>query len=298
MQYFDPNRPIRLNNRACVYCETAFGPGRERTKEHVIGRKFVPTGAFDGQWNLIVWACQPCNNIKSTIEEHVAAITMQPDLLGKPAIDDPRLSDEAFRKGKGSISPLTGKPVARSMESMAFSSAIMPGIKASFSFTGPPQLDEQRAWALARYHIAAFFYMITFNHDDRVGSGFPGNTFGTLCIAPRRDWGNVLLRQFQCTIADWPWRVQGIGADEFFKVMIRRAPNELKLWSWALEWNASHRVTGFFGDHALIQKMFDRMPKLPCHAVKGEDGSVLTFREEVPLSDEDDMLFSFDAQTE
>lgn len=47
-----PNKPIRLHNVVCPY----FGATLLResmTKEHVVGRRFVPKGTLANQWNLI-----------------------------------------------------------------------------------------------------------------------------------------------------------------------------------------------------------------------------------------------------
>lgn len=142
-----PNRPIRLKNVTCPFC----GVGLEETAstEHVIGRRFVPRGKFNNHWNLLVAACTKCNNAKSELEDDLSALTMQPDVAGRFAADDERLLDEARRKGAGSFSRRTRKPVAQSQERLSITGSVMPGVTVRFGFVGPPQLDEARAYKLA-----------------------------------------------------------------------------------------------------------------------------------------------------
>lgn len=106
--YQDFSKPLRLNNTACVYCSTPFTTDVAATKEHVIGRNFVPRGTLAGEWNLIVNACRDCNEKKARLEDDISAITMQPDIAGRHAVDDPRLRNEATRKGKASIAKFRG----------------------------------------------------------------------------------------------------------------------------------------------------------------------------------------------
>jgi hypothetical protein len=82
-----PNKAILLDNETCVYCGIELSPEID-TEEHVVGRKFVPKGKLDGEWNLIVHACRACNRKKAELEDDISAITMQPDTLGAHAIDD------------------------------------------------------------------------------------------------------------------------------------------------------------------------------------------------------------------
>ena len=48
-------KPILLDNITCVYCGNELTP-QTVTKEHVVGRRFVPKGSLNQQWNLIVCA--------------------------------------------------------------------------------------------------------------------------------------------------------------------------------------------------------------------------------------------------
>lgn len=77
-----PDRAIVLRNVACVYCGTSLTK-ETTTRDHVIGRRFVPKGKFAARWNLIINACEPCNNGKAELEDDISAITLQPDLWGR-----------------------------------------------------------------------------------------------------------------------------------------------------------------------------------------------------------------------
>lgn len=81
MNEMPPNRPIHLSNSVCVYCGEALGSGGG-TKEHVVGKRFVPKGTLDGNWNLIVLACTPCNAAKADfvrIGSTISALGTTPD---------------------------------------------------------------------------------------------------------------------------------------------------------------------------------------------------------------------------
>jgi hypothetical protein len=290
MHYFDSGKPIKLNNATCIYCGTAIGGEVARTKEHVIARKFVPRGVLDGCWNLIAWACPQCNGMKSLVEEHVAAVTMQPDVFGNYATDDSVLREEASRKGAGSKSRRTGKRVKASREQMEFGGRIHPSVTLKVNAIGPPQLDEEQAWQLARYHVGAFFYMITYDRQLRRGRFWTG-VFTPIAMAPKSDWGNARLVTFQKLTNDWEWRVSAVGAEEYFKIAIRRTHDGPPVWAWALEWNHRQRVVGFCGDQARIESLCGQIPRLHLHRVPGDDGEIIGFRLETPLDQDQDNLF-------
>ena len=64
----DPSKPVLLRNTVCAYCVVQL-TASNATKEHVVGRKFVPTGKLDKRWNLILRTCSPCNTRKSELED-------------------------------------------------------------------------------------------------------------------------------------------------------------------------------------------------------------------------------------
>ena len=113
----------------------------------------------------------------------------------------------------------------------------------------------------------------------------------------RPDWGNAQMIGFQDMVRDWPGRVHAVGADTFFKIVIRRAPQEEPpVWSWALEWNHSLRLVGFFGDDEAVQASIHRLPLLKKilleRGMDPEKGRYETWgRIEVTLADADDRLF-------
>lgn len=161
----------------------------------------------------------------------------------------------------------------------------------TFNAMGGPQLDEERTFQLARYHIRAFFYWITFNHSTRIGRFWMG-CFAPIAVIQKQDWGNPQMRGFQDLIATWDYRVHAIGADEFFKIVIRRSPDDRPLWAWALEWNCNHRLIGFFGDGNAAQAAFDQLPRLKCAVLHTGPTSFVTSRVEVALPEVEDRLFS------
>jgi len=293
------NKPTRLRNTTCIYCGRPFGTERRRTKEHVIARRFVPHVSFDGQWNLIVNACSKCNGAKSDLENDVSAISMQPDVFGQSQTDDSAYLEKAKSKGKGAVSRRTRKPVIDSQETIEVNGELMPGLSISFKCTGAPRIPQDRAFLLAHFQMTAFFYWITYQAESKRGCFWPGG-FAPIALVRRRDWGNDQIVGFHELISKWPYRLHTICADAYFKALIRRSPREgPPLWAWALEWNRSHRVIGFFGDSTAAQVAFDELPalkkKIIERGVHPEKGPFVTrYREEVPLAEGRDYLFGYD----
>ncbi|KAA0250607.1 MAG: hypothetical protein EDX89_22665 [Acidobacteria bacterium] len=111
----------------------------------------------------------------------------------------------------------------------------------------PPQVDHSRVFELARLHLRAFYYRITFDRTTRTGRGWPG-LFVPVMLAPKSNWGDRFLLEFSNATRGWPHRLLGVTANGFFKVSIRRhAEEHAACWAWALEWNAVFRIVGFFG---------------------------------------------------
>jgi len=225
------SKAILLKNITCVYCGVDL-TSDITTKEHVIGRKFVPKGTLNKQWNLIVRACSECNSLKSELENDISAITMHSDAWGKYADSDEILYKEAKRKGKNSYSKLTGKPVSESSEKINIKAPFNKKITFDFSFTSPPQIESVRIYELARMQIMAFFYFITFN-DKSMKGGFWAGDFYPVLEAQKSDWGNDVHTAFMEAVINWEPRWIGNGANGFFKSAIRRHPSEA-CWSWAI----------------------------------------------------------------
>ena len=281
-----PDRAIILRNDTCPYCGTGLTRAT-RTKEHVVGRRFVPRGSLHQHWNLIVWACEPCNRRKAGLEDDLSAISMQPDAWGGHARDDVRLHTEAARKAK-TTSRRSGKPVRDSQEQLSISHAF-GGAEFKFSFTSAPQADEDRIIELVRLQVMAFFYWITIQPGEVNGRFWQGSFF-PLQPVRRADWGNEQLRFFMEETKDWDWRVYAVTADGYFKLTIKKHIDEL-VWSFAVEWNESYRIVGFFGDTAGLIKLRDGLPEVAMQTIQAKGDDWVRHRREVPLSDDDDTIF-------
>lgn len=46
----------------------------------------------------------------------------------------------------------------------------MPGLKATFNFTAPPQIVQERAFDLVRLQLLGLYYMQTYLVDERRGT--------------------------------------------------------------------------------------------------------------------------------
>lgn len=282
-----PDRAVILHNETCPYCGIAL-TRETRTKEHVVGRRFVPRGTLHQHWNLIVWACEPCNRRKAELEDDLSAISMQPDPWGEHARDDVRLRKEAVRKAK-TKSRRSGKPVKDSQEQFSISQKF-GGAEFTFNFTSAPQADEHRIVELARMQVMAFFYWITIQEGEVNGRFWPGKFFPLQPVL-RSDWGNDELMFFVAETKDWDWRVHAVTADGYFKLAIKKHPDRLN-WSFAVEWNESYRIVGFFGDTDWLHEIRDRVPQQAMETIYARGDEVLRQRREVPLPSEDDMLFA------
>lgn len=279
--------PINLHNSTCVYCGVVLTTDNT-TKEHVIGRRFVPKGKLDGWWNLIVRACETCNRIKRDLEDDISAITMAPDAGGRLTTHDPIHQIEAVRKGHGSFSRRTGKLVADSTEQIKVEAPLGPG-RVRVDFTAPPQIAQERLFHLARWQIRAFFYLLTYDESKKTGKFWHEGCY-FVAHATRSDWGNALIRGFAGTVRAWEPRLVAIGADGFFRVAIRRHPTA-GCFSWALEWNQNYRIVGFFGDRKVADDLFNALPALETHTITEGEGHYFRIRKNVALKDEEDSLF-------
>lgn len=293
LKHLPTNQPYILENVTCVYCGCEF-QGDEGTKEHVVGRKFVPKGKLNGEWNLIVRACEKCNGYKSDLENDISAITMQPDASGRHVIEDMELVSEAQRKAKNSISRRTRKPVELSKESIELTARLGGGASMSFNFTAPPQMESERIFELARMQLVGFFYMLTFQEDQKRGFYWVGR-YAPLLEAIREDWGNPIHKWFMKYVLEWEPRFMFIGADGFFKATIRRSPRA-EVWSWGLEWNQNYRLVGFFGNESEIQEISKEMPPLDIKHVADLPNGYIRMRSNIPLNEEEDVLFKYDVQ--
>jgi hypothetical protein len=282
------NKVVRLHNVTCVYCVEALTK-QNTSREHVVGRGFVPKGKLNGYWNLILNACRACNNIKSDLEDDISAITMQPDIFGRYGHDDEAGVSDGRHKAKKSLSRRTKRPVKDSHEATTIEGSLGPGVSLSFKFTGPPQADRRRIFELARLQLVGFFYWITFRKHESRGYWWPGGFYPVL-EANLSDWGNPVHCAFANAVVDWEPRVLAFTADGFYKIALRRHPSA-DCWSWALEWNHAMRVIGFCGDKDAAQAVAAGFPKLKAETVSQGPNGTLAYRTETPLPESEDKLF-------
>jgi hypothetical protein len=279
---------LSLRNQNCIYCCRTLDKAT-RSREHVIGRQFVPKGTLD--MNLIAWACRACNNEKSDLEDDISLISMLPAVAETlPAMD--KRSAEIVRKAQRAVSRRTGKLVKDSRETFDIKGQIFPGVTATFTMVCNPQTDPDRVQRLAMFHVQAFHYFTTYKKDQRVGWNIPG-----VCAAAgdyrRPDWGNARLRHFMGMTKDWDPRFVFKGQEVFFKAIIRRRlPDEL--WSWAVEWNQSFRIIGFYGDENLVDQALDELPLLRGKSLIERPDRYVRMRTETALPEREDNLFAHD----
>ncbi len=283
--------PIVLDNNTCPYCGRPLNEVGA-TKEHVIGRRFVPLGTLDRRWNLILQACPDCNSRKADLEDDVSAISMQPSVVGGFARADVVLRGEANRKGAGSRSRITGKAVRDSSERIELRAALAPGASVTFGLIAPPQQVPERVFELARMQLSGFFYWITFDQVRRTG-GFWLGGFCPIGFSLRGDWGNPVQKAFMSSVLEWEPRIMAGTADGFFKIALRRHPNAV-CWSWALEWNENVRIIGFCGEEEPIEATIRALPTPEVSAIPVSDGH-LEVRVEAELSADEDSLFRWEA---
>lgn len=279
---------IRLKNVICPYCGCDLFAS-SLTKEHVVGRRFVPKGKLNGHWNLILNACSPCNNRKADLENDISAITLHPEHDSKHPDYDLATTNDAQRKAEKAISRRTNKPVKDSHESLKLDVAFAPGLNFKFSLLSPPQIDEDRAFELARLQLAAFFSFITYNTSEERGYYWPGD-YLPLLIVRRADYGNKIAVDFAEAVSSWEPRVLGHTAEGFFSICIRRHPSA-ECWSWAIEWNGSTRLLGFLGDKNAAQAIVKKLGPLQLNHQDLGNGDYVRFRTEVPLAPDADRLF-------
>lgn len=281
------NKSVRLNNVTCTYCGVDITQNND-SKEHVIGRKFVPKGSFDNQWNLIVQACKICNGKKSDLENDISAITLELCRKFNRDVQEVVIVDSK-RKSNNCFSRQTKRLIKDSLISGEVTIPFGKGVEMKFGYQAPAQLDEHRCFELARYHLMAFFYFITFNDQTKKG-GFWQEGYHPAFQAHYPDWGNIEQISFMNEVRDWEPRWKGVTANGFFKIIIKKHPSK-KCWSWALEWNKSYRLVGFFGCRKTAQKIVDNIPHLQWKELNDEQECKKYYRDEKMLATHDDILF-------
>lgn len=290
MEELDPPKPHILKNETCIYCGSILSQSNI-SREHVIGRRFLPKGKLENCWNLIANACNSCNNDKSILENDISAITMQPTLSGQYAVDDEVLIKESKRKANNCKSHLSGKLVKDSHESLSIKANPYKGLLMEFNLTSAPQIETERLYTLAMFHIKAFYYLLTYNDNINKGQRCVGS-FMPLIEGLKSDWGNVLFKDFMSETFKWSPRLVTITADGFFKASIREYHSS-ETWSWALEWNHKYRLVGFFGSPDPVKKICKNFRKLNKNIFKDQKGNLTSIRTEKNLDPNQDLLFSW-----
>ncbi|PWS37126.1 hypothetical protein DFH01_09660 [Falsiroseomonas bella] len=286
-----PKHVVRLKNTICPYCIRPLVRQVEPNVDHVIGRRFVPLGSIEGQWNLLVKSCRACNEKKSRHESVVSAVILQPDAFGQHPADMDLVRQEAARKGSARH-PKTKRAVRDSRTEQVLHGNLGPSASLSFQIVGPPQVPPDDADGLAHMQVQAIFFLLTLDEQTKNGSALPG-VFCTVAEARRADWGNVRLKAFAEYTANWLPRFRGIAANGFFKAVIRRHPELKPIWSWALEWNRSMRIVGFFGEETLVEEAAAALPFPEMSAWRPQpDGRRVRMRFEEELAEAEDTLFS------
>lgn len=284
-------QPTRLHNQRCAYCNAAFEREGEPEKEHVVGKNFVPKGMHEQQWNLHLNSCHKCNQTKSALENDLSAITMVGGLL-EPALKDTFRASEAKRKSKA-VSQRTGKKVADSFEELTMTGDF-GNAEIKINMILPPQLDESRAFLLVQYQMRGFFFQITYNQEKEMGYCWPG-AFMPLAVVPKSDWGNPLVLSFSEKTKDWEFRLgSGEIAQGYYGVLIKKHP-KAALWSWAVEWNKTTRLFGFFGDEEVGGEIIGTLTATSFGGwIEQPDGSRIRSRLEKPVdpADSDHFFYS------
>ena len=286
------NRAVVLDNVTCPYCGGMLKNDGNNTKEHVVGRRFIPKGTLDGCWNLIIRACKTCNSIKSDLEDDISAITLSGKMWFDSGDSEENAINEANRKSKNSISCRTGKPVIHSQEQVKLDVPLAQGMALTFNMVSPPQVDNERLYELARLQMMAFFYFITYNIESKKG-GFWLHGFHPLAVAHHGDWGNSLQKDFMSAVVEWEPRWIGITADGYYRSIIRRHPSA-ECWSWAVEFNKNYRVIGFFGLRQSAQEIVDGFVFPEMKPIENGGNSRIAYRADVKLTENDDLLFEWE----
>ena len=193
-------QPLKLKNNNCCYCGNILNDG-DISIDHVIGRKFVPTGSLENQWNLHCRACKICNNKKSDLEDDISTLSMIFACISQDANNEASLVESTARKLKGSLSRKTGRPHKDSYEHFSVS-ASSGGISIKSEISGPPRLDARRIGSLALLHYKAFYFLRTYDTATRLGF-LPAHPLSVLPPLPRSDWGAAHAISFIKTIEPW-----------------------------------------------------------------------------------------------
>ena len=105
------------------------------------------------------------------------------------------------------------------------------------------------------------------------------------------DWGNPHMLAIMERAYEIPCYANIVTPNGFFKVILRRSKGENGDWFWALEWNKNYRLVGAIAQPDSTPDIFSNLPELIWKELGLQDGARTRMREEIPLKNEDDLLF-------
>lgn len=276
-------RTLEQSNACCIYCGKDLRSKNppESDKEHLIARKFVPTGTMDGQsFNFLFRTCRLCNSRKADAERHVSSVT----LFNSPGrLENTKVNEIAIRKGKHDFHPRKqGVPIEDSYEHTSLTTSC-DSMSIKFGMVAPPQLMKNMVREVAFCHIQGLFTLIcTEDYLDPLKLRIlPEDEFILFGSYTHDDWGNPQAVEIANRVRDWDCFANIVSAQGYFKAIIRCSDEG---WFWALEWNRQLRLLG--GISVARMKLFEGLPS---------EGWVSTprgrMRKNVPLNSIDDHLF-------
>jgi hypothetical protein len=285
----NPDKPVSLPGRKCVYCGCDL-ERRSSTQDHVVGRRFVPEGTLATGFFLQVKACRRCNDRKAALEDDISLITMLPDTAGAFARDDDRLRRAVERKSRGSISPATRRLVAQSYNQINTRIPVGNGVALTYNALAMPAIADQRLAELAYYHVQGFFSFRSFDRERGYGRWLERNKFLLLGSVVNSDWGNPRLRHVMAQMNLWEPTFLGILADGYFRHEMRKDPAS-DLSAWVLEWNNRLRLFGLYGPDGQRDAFVAEMPSLNLDFSYGDTTNGFAMRYDVALPEDEDTLF-------
>lgn len=293
------NRSLSKSNQYCLYCGSFVGKGStvESNKEYLVGREFVPTGEFgEGNlFNFIFRACKECNDEKSNVERHVSSVT----LFNSPAMRELQAHNQLVcRKAAKDYHPNKKGILVRDSGDNFNIVGASGGINMTFGISGPPQVDPRYIKLLAFRHIQGVFSLIT-SRDPLVAEGtnlLISNYFHFFGSYNYADWGNPHLVAIMNRAYKIPCYANIVTANGFFRAIMRRSSGDKGEWFWALEWNKSYRLVGAIAQPDNTPVVFRDLPSMNWKDLGVQNGIPTRIREEVPLEDEQDLLFAAEVE--
>lgn len=289
------HRDPAKSNQHCLYCGSFVGKGSSisSNKEHLVGRDFVPTGTLDrgNKFNFIFRACESCNQEKSKIERHISSVTIF-NSVARSESDE--VNSIAARKGSKDYHPSKkGVLVQDTIEKHKLTFGENSRIRMSFELVSPPQPNEHYMPHLAFRHVQGIFSLITTKNPLEAAQTnlLTAHNYFYFAAINMADWGNPQVVAVIERTKDWACLANIDAADGFFKVTMKKNEGKNGEWFWALEWNKSYRVLGGIYHPDQTPPVFDDLPALNWQEVGIHDGANVRFREEIPLSEEQDILF-------